>query len=176
MGISDVRSRAGKKGMARRYGHNLESILDPDGEMPERIPKPPPGTGPSRASAGNIDALLTDPDPTVQARLHEFAALVGMPTDWSEVKVLEQVRAEIIKTSHNELDLRLARGRLVDRRELEEQAKRIRDVWWREAQQITTLALGTLTHLPLEVRGQVKAAIESAINTSAANVKGELGA
>lgn len=99
-----------------------------------------------------------------------------MPTDWAEVKVLEQVRSEIIKTSHSELDLRAARGRLVDRKELEEQAKRIRDVWWREAQQITTLTLGALTHLPLEIRGQIKAATESAINATAAAVKAELGA
>lgn len=157
MGLSDARRRAGAKGNAKRWG-----TIEP---QPEDAPPPATAAG-----------LLNDPDPTVQTRLREFAQLVGMPTDWAEVKVLEQVRSEIIKTSHSELDLRLARGRLVDRRELEEQAKRIRDVWWREAQQITTLALGALTHLPLETRGQVKAAIESAINTSAANVKGELGA
>ena len=165
--LSEKRSRAGKKGMLRRYGPPAGSI---------ESESTPIHKSPVSGELGGSADLLSDPDPTVALRLREYSQLVGMPTDWSDARTLEQVRAEIIKTSHNALDLQAARGRLVERKELDLMAAKIRDTWWREAQLIAPAVLALLSALPLETRSQIKVAIDTEVAATASRVKTEIAA
>lgn len=92
--LSAKRSRAGRKGADRRWS-----------KSPDTLPAPSPPPASTRSSR-------LDVDPAVSAQLEKYIKLVGMPTDWSDIKILESVRAEIVRTQQATHDLKLSRGSL----------------------------------------------------------------
>lgn len=158
MSLADKRRRAQEKGAQKRRNRQ---------DAPE--PAPP-------SESHGASPIISDPDPIVAARLQEYLDIVGQPTDWSDARTIEQVRGEIIKSAGNALDLQATRGRLVPRSELDLMAKKIRDSWWREAQQVATATLSDLADLPMDVRTKVKASIEAQVLAAASRVKAEMGA
>ncbi len=160
MSIADKRRRAQIKSVQSRLGRNAQQEPARDAD--------------DAATDLGASVLISDPDRTVAARLAEYLEIVGPPKDWPDARTLEQVRGEIIKTSHNALDLQAARGRLVERGELDKMASKIRDSWWREAQQIAPAALADLADLSIETRAKVKTAIEAQVAAAASRVKAEM--
>jgi hypothetical protein len=106
-----------------------------------------------------LKTLTKGDDPLVKVRLTQYGELVGQPADWSACKILEQVRAEAIRTQANQLELDKARGRLVERAELTRALAMVRDAWWIEAQLIESRVLSALGDLSTETRARLKALI-----------------
>jgi hypothetical protein len=59
-------------------------------------------------------------DPDVDAQIAAYVAIVGDPQGWTEVKALEQTRAEIYRTRAAAREDELARGRLFTRDQVTE--------------------------------------------------------
>lgn len=103
-----------------------------------------------------MKTLTKGDEPLVKARLTQYGLLVGQPADWSACKILEQVRAEAIRTQANQLDLDKARGRLVERSEMDRANDMILAAWWDEAQRIESRVLSALGDLSTETRKRIK--------------------
>jgi hypothetical protein len=158
--LSSKRSRAGKRGADRRWNEPQDDA---------KAPPVPPVT----AAA---PCLSSDDDPEVARRLKEYIGLVGMPADWGDIKTMEQVRTEIVRTMQNTIDLQTARGRIIERSELRRVLSVTRDVWWASVQQVCSDSLSSLAALPVEQRALVKAAIDSAVSKCAERVRENMAA
>jgi hypothetical protein len=136
---------------------------------------PEPSDAPSDI-AGFVRIIAGDLDPSVGKKMVAYLGLVGMPSDLNEIKVLEQVMAEAVKSAHNAMDLQVARARLVPRQEMDRMAALIRDAWWKSAQQSTSDIMAQIAALPIEHRKAVKDASEAAVANIATRVKEALSA
>jgi hypothetical protein len=153
--LSSKRSRAGKRGADRRWN-------DPQaGADAPPVPPPPP----------SATCLSSDDDPEVARRLKEYIGLVGMPADWGDIKTMEQVRTEIVRTMQNTIDLQTARGRIIERSELKRVLATTRDVWWASVQQVCSDSLASLAALPVDQRAAVRSAIDAAVSKCAERVR-----
>ena len=165
--LSRVRAKAGARGAIRRWGK-------PSGDAP---PDPePPNDSPDAGQQipAFVRIIAGDLDPSVGKKMVAYLGLVGMPSDLNEIKVLEQVMAEAVKSAHNAMDLQVARGRLVPRADLDAAIAAIRDSWWRSAQQITSDLLAALPGLPIEARELIRKSADEAVQKAAARVKAEM--
>lgn len=106
---------------------------------------------------------------------------MGRPVTWGDaLKRMQLVEQDIInerrevELEKSRMEFDAARGLLVERSELDRALAKLRDAWWREAQQIAGLSVARLATLPGDVRAMVKVAIESEVAASAERVKASM--
>jgi hypothetical protein len=139
--------------------------------------------GRGRSSAPSLPpSTATDPlsDDPVQR--------LGKPLTWGDELKRAQVdgertqnRRREVEVQRAEVELRRAReeadeasGRRVLRTDMDAAVKKVRDAWWREAQQIAGLCLPRLTDLPGDIRARIKAAIDAEVSAAADRVKASM--
>ena len=86
-------------------------------------------------------------------------------------KKVEQAEVELQEAKSK---LALTNGRQIPRADLDRAIKRIRDAWWREAQQIPGMVLPRLADVPAEFRARVKQAIDAEVAAAADRVKASM--
>jgi hypothetical protein len=118
---------------------------------------------------------------TALESLSDHDAAIGLPVTWGDsLKRKQVVEQDLINDRRRveleeaKMKLESARSRLVDRAELDRAVAKVRDSWWREAQQIPGLVLPRLTDLPGETRARVKVAVEVEVAAAAERVKASM--
>ena len=110
-------------------------------------------------------AMEREVDTEIEARMAHYRKTVGKLQGWPDAKTYEQVKAEIIKTAVAQLALAEQRGRLVDRKEVRDAARLMKDRIERHLQEVPR-AVADKVPLTLEQKGQVSAACKSAIDAA----------
>jgi hypothetical protein len=110
-------------------------------------------------------------DARVTKRFQVYLKRLGSGRDWNEVLTIEKARREMSVATAAAVSLEREAGRLVERGDLDRAVAKIRDAWWREAQQIAGLLILRLADLPAEQRARIKVAAEAEVGAAAERVK-----
>ena len=167
--MAGVKGRSGKVTTAASKAKRSAAARKRWGEKPAPVSPPNPAPTALPKTKGKVGRLRS---------IAEHDVHLGLPQSYGDALKRLQLDEQVSINKRREVELAKAkvdldehRGRLVPRDDLTRAVAKIRDAWWREAQQVAGMALPRLADLPGEVRARVKIAIDAEVAAAAERVK-----